>query len=258
MHRFCATVNNTGPFDLIFTQMTLEELTLNILAERLITVFDSKKLVSWAVKVMLLGYESEKLYVLAGLDFASTEEREKYFFESLEDLNFEVKKNEDKLIEQYAITIAKKAVENVVDLDYAFEKMLKIVSASEYDQKYISFFEIDEDLDCLRYNNSVLFNSRLTLENAEGFILEEFKIFLDMENLKIPIEERKKSYCENCFKLNIPITKFKYQFKKPFKYMVWSCGICGSTKLKFNSNHEVKRLIIKEYKKHTLNTALPQ
>src|SRR5690606_21456747 len=118
------------------------------------------------------------------------------------------------------------------------------------DQKYISFFEIEEDLDYLRYDNSTIFNYGLTLENSKEFILDEFKIFLEMETLKIPLEERKKCYCEKCNKLNIPITKTKYQLKKPFKFLVWSCGLCGSTKLKFNNNHEVKKLIIKEFKKN--------
>src|SRR5690606_18911800 len=137
----------------ILQPMTLQELTLNILAERILTTFDSKKLVNWAVDVILLGYGSENLYVLAGLDFESTEEREKYFIESLKDLQIGIETDEEKLIENYAITLTKKVVEKVVDIDYGFKQMLKIVTASEYDQKYISFFEIEEDLDYLRYDN---------------------------------------------------------------------------------------------------------
>lgn len=229
--------------------MTLEELTLTILAERILTQFDSKKLVDWAVEILQLGYESENLYILAGLDFDSTEEREKYFKDSLNDLKIEVEKDEGKLIENYAITISKRLVNREIEVDFAFSQIVKIVSASDYNQKYIPFFEIDEDLECLKYNNSVLFNSGLTLENSKVFILEEFKIFLEMENLNIPIEDRGKCYCGNCNNLNIPITKNKYQLKKPFKSLVWSCGICGSIELKYNNNHEVKRLIIEEYKK---------
>lgn len=229
--------------------MILEELTLTILAERILTQFDSKKLVNWAVEILQLGYESENLYVLAGLDFDSTEEREKYFWESLKDLKIEVEKNEEKLIENYAIKISKKLVNNEIEVDFAYSQILKIVTASDYDQKYTPFFEIDEDLDYLKYDNSVLFNSGLTLENSKEFIREEFKIFLEMETLNIPIEDKGKCYCVKCNNLNIPITKNKYQLKKPFKSLVWSCGICGSTQLKYNNNHEVKRLIIEEYKK---------
>lgn len=209
-----------------------------------------KKNVDWAVKVIELGYESENLFVLAGLDFDSTEEREKFFWESLKDLKIEVEKDEGKLIENYALTIAKKVAKKEIEVDFAFKEMLKIVSASGYDQTYIAFYEIDEDLDNLRYDNSVIFNTGLNLENSKQFILEEFKIFIEIQTLNIPFEERNKCYCEKCKNLNIPITKNKYQLKKPFKYLVWSCGICGSEMLKYNNNQEVKRMIIENFKKN--------
>jgi hypothetical protein len=44
--------------------MTVEELTLEVLAEKLLTQFDSKKLVEWAVNVLKLGCESEKSFYL--------------------------------------------------------------------------------------------------------------------------------------------------------------------------------------------------
>lgn len=230
--------------------MTLEEKALEILAERALTQFDSKKLVNWAVKVLELGYESENLFILAGLDYDTTEEREEYFWKSIDDLKLDVEKTEDELIKKYALTIANKAIRKEISIDYAFRQMLKIVSASQYDSRYISFYEIDEDLDYLSYNNSVLFNSGLTLENSKDFILEELKIFVQMEELKLPKDERSKCYCETCKKLNLPITKNKYQLAKPYKYMIWTCGLCGSVKLKFNNNHEVKKMIIKEFKKN--------
>lgn len=127
--------------------------------------------------------------------------------------------------------------------------MLKIVSASEYDDRYNAFYEIDEDLDYLKYDNSTLFNTGLTLENSKEFILEEMKIFVEMESLNIPREQRNKCYCETCKNLTSPITKNKFQLKKPFRYTVWACGICGSDKLKYSSDHDVKRKIIEQSKK---------
>jgi len=46
--------------------MTLEEITLEILAERAFSQFDSQKLVYWAISVLELGHESANLYILAG------------------------------------------------------------------------------------------------------------------------------------------------------------------------------------------------
>lgn len=227
---------------------TLDILTLEILAERCLTHFDSKKLVDWAVQVLELGYESNNLFVLAGLDYDTTIEREDYFWKSVKDLNLEVKNNKDKLIESYALTIANKAIRKEIGIDYAFGQMLKIVSASEYDNKYMAFYEIEEDLDYLSYQNSTLFNADLTLANANDYILEELKIFAEMESLKIPDEERNKCYCENCKNFNTPLTISKFQLKRPFKYMVWGCGICRSEKLKYRNNHKVKRMIIDKFK----------
>ena len=227
---------------------TLDNLTLEILAERCLTHFDSKKLVDWAVQILELGYESNNLFVLAGLDYDTTIEREEYFWKSVKDLNLDVENNKDKLIESYAFTIANKAIRKEIGIDYAFGQMLKIVSASEYDNKYMAFYEIEEDLDYLSYQNSTLFNADLTLANANDYILEELKIFAEMESLKIPDEERNKCYCENCKNFNTPLTISKFQLKRPFKYMVWGCGICRSEKLKYRNNHKVKRMIIDKFK----------
>ncbi|MCC6186000.1 MAG: hypothetical protein IT256_02490, partial [Chitinophagaceae bacterium] len=121
---------------------------------------------------------------------------------------------------------------------------------SEYDYRYMAFYDIEEDLDYLTNFNTTIFNCGLTLENSKNYILEEFRLFVEMERVSLPENERKKCYCESCKKLNIPITKNKYQLKKPFRFLVWSCGFCGSEKLKFNGDHQVKKMILSEYKKN--------
>ncbi|MGK6351602.1 hypothetical protein [Parapedobacter sp. DT-150] len=227
--------------------MTVEELTLEILGERAFSQFDSKNLVDWAVNVMALGYESENLVILAGLDFDTTEIREKYFRKSIEDLKIDTNKRDEEILEKYALITAEKAVAGEISINHAFGRMRNIVSASGYDARYIAFYEIDEDLDCLRYNDSVLFNSELTLENQKEYILEELKLFYKMESLGIPVDERRKWYCKRCKKLTSPTLKTKYQLKQPFKYQTWCCGICGSEKHIIGGIHTVKRKIIQEF-----------
>jgi len=228
-------------------RLAIEKLTLEILGERTFSPFDSKKLVDWAVTVMTLGYESENLVILAGLDFDTTEIREKYFWKSIEDLKIDTDKSDEEILEEYALLIAEKAVAGEISADHAFGQMRNIVSASGYDARYMVFYEIDEDLDCLRYNDAVLFNSELTLANQKEYILEELQLFYEMESLGIPVDERRKWYCKRCKKLTSPTLKTKYQLRKPFKYQTWCCGICGSEKHVIGSIHTVKRKIIKEF-----------
>ncbi|MBD1431582.1 hypothetical protein H8B06_01995 [Sphingobacterium sp. DN00404] len=111
--------------------MTLDEITLEILAERALSQFDSKKLVYWAISVLELGYESENLYILAGLDHEETEERKEYFWKSINDLKLDIEKTDEELIEKYAMVIARKAINKEIGIDYAFSQMRKIVSATE-------------------------------------------------------------------------------------------------------------------------------
>jgi hypothetical protein len=139
--------------------MKIDELTLEVLADRALSQFNSKKLVSWAVSVLELGYETENLLILAGLDFDSTEEREYYFWKSIADLKINVEKTEDELLEKYAVVIANRAIDKKISIEYAFQQMNKIVSASEYDNKYNAFYEINEDLEYLKYENKTIYNS---------------------------------------------------------------------------------------------------
>lgn len=227
--------------------MTIEELTLEILGERTFSQFDSKKLVDWAVNVLTLGYESENLVILAGLDFDTTEIREKYFWKSIEDLKINTDKSNEDILEKYPLIIAERAVAGEISIEYAFSQMLKIVSSSGYNARYITFYEIDEDLDCLRYNDSVLFNSELTLENQKEYILEELKLFYEMESSRIPVDERRKWYCKQCKEFTSPTLKTKYQPRQSVKYQTWCCGICGSEKHLIRDNHSVKRKIIQEF-----------
>ncbi|TBO43103.1 hypothetical protein [Pedobacter kyonggii] len=119
--------------------MTVAELTVEVLAEKLLTQFDSKKFVEWAVSALQLGCESEHLFVLAGLDGEPTEEREKYFWKSVQDLDIEVARTEGELNYCYALMIADKAIKKEIGIDYAFSEMLKIVYASDYEHRYLPF-----------------------------------------------------------------------------------------------------------------------
>ena len=72
-------------------KMNIQDETYKILGQRLLDEFDSIKMVEWAVDAIKMGYDSESLIILAGLDFESTEERENYFWKSVKELNLNIK-----------------------------------------------------------------------------------------------------------------------------------------------------------------------
>lgn len=229
--------------------MTKEDLTYELLGKKIIHNVDSKSLVSWAVDILKLGFESENLFILAGLDNDDTEIREKYFIDSIKDLHINLNKTDDELIDIYAEKIATKVLNGEIDIDDGFKEMCVIASATSYDEKYLNFYMIEEDLDYLKYTNNVLYLGDLSLENSEKYILEEFQIFQKMRNLNIPKFETEKYYCEHCDSLVKSKTKSKFRLIKPFKYEVLFCENCGFENLKYPQEQKTRKKLIEIYSK---------
>lgn len=163
----------------ILSVLSLEKITTYIFAERMYTTFDSKKLVNWAIDVLNLGHSSENLYILAGLDNEFSYVREEYFLKSLYDLKLDINLSDDELLDVYALLIAENAVNEKLDLEIAFSKILNVLRISEYDEKYMEFYKISEDLDYLAYENEPIYNTSLNLNNYKEFIHKEFKSFIE-------------------------------------------------------------------------------
>jgi RNase P subunit RPR2 len=228
--------------------MNVQEITYRLLAEKILTYFDSQKYVDWAVTLLENGLESESLVILAGLDSYPTEEKEKYFWESIKELGIKIEKSDSELIDNYADFVAKQVIEDKINPMIGLQKMLDVVRATDYSQKYAHFGFLDEDIDFLNYSQTTIFNTGLTLDNKDEFVKEEFRIFSEMNQLQIDDSLREQSYCLNCNKFGKPALKKKYQLKKPNKYQIWVCSNCGSVKLEHSNNHKTKRRIIEMIK----------
>lgn len=225
--------------------------TNRILAERLLKPFDSKRLVEWAVKLLMNGNESESLIILAGLDYDSTEEREKYFWKSIEELKIDHYKSEIELIDKYAIIVAKDVLESKINAFDGLNIMGSILRKTDYASKYIDFLRVEEDLDFIEDYDRPINIFGLTNENREQYIKEEFELFIEVENLSIDDETREKSICNRCGMISRPNLKRKYQLKKPYKYHQWECGICGSKDIEHFSSHSGRRKIIERIQNRT-------
>ena len=229
--------------------MNLQEETYKILGQRLLDEFDSKKLVEWAVNAMKLGYDSKSLIILAGLDYESTEEREEFFWKSVEELNLNIKREASELINDYAKYVANAVVNMQLSPKIGLSKMYGICRSTDYDSKYIQFYELDEDLDYLDYGQSTpIYNQGITKENADAFIFREFELFLEFEALDIEKELRKKAFCNKCEQITEPELRKKFQFKKPFKFQEFVCRNCKSNNIDSFGSQIGKEKILKRIK----------
>ena len=153
--------------------MTFRELTISVLAKRYLHPFDSLELVKWSIEILKIGYETENLYILAGLDDENTIVREDYFFKSLNDLNFIID-NKESILKEYAFYISKKFINNNLNQDTAMNTMYHIYSELDYDLDLEIFYQITIDLEILEDIGSSPY-ANINLDNQDEFIFKKFQ-----------------------------------------------------------------------------------
>ena len=227
--------------------MNIIDEAYELLSRRILEDIDSKGFVSWALNVAKKGYDSESLWILAGLDNENSEVIEEYFWKTVHELNLEIENNIDEdTLNWYATYIAHKVVVDDIDLDEAIGIMYQICLFTDYDERYVPFYELKEDLDCLEYSDiSPIFNSKITKENANSFIVKEFDLFLECKKLGITKGIYESAYCNDCNEVSKPKYKIKYQLKKPRKYSILVCCICESTNIDTFKTQVGKEKILK-------------
>jgi hypothetical protein len=228
---------------------TLQETTYYLIGKQIFTHIDSKDYVDWAVYALENGYDSENLRILAGLDNADTEDRIKYFNNSIEDLNLSFPTDKTKILSDFTKALAINVINGKVKPQEGLRIMLDIVVASDYDRRFVQFMDLDEDFDYVKYSGKALFNSDVTMDNHDEMVINEFKLFLDTEPLNINIREL--AYCKDCNKAIKPIIKRNFSIFKKGRYNYFCCPDCLSNVLKFGNNQEGKRLILENIKNKT-------
>jgi hypothetical protein len=228
--------------------LDVQEETYKLLAQRLFSYFDSKKLVDWAVMMMENNYDSGSLVILAGLDSDSTEVKEQYFWQTIDELKLDIKKTDFDLIDHYAVYVAESVISKKILPKTGLSIMQEIVRVTDYSDKYIHFYELDEDLDYLRYDNKTIFNTGLSLENADKFIIREFELFLDAEKFKIDDKTKALAYCNSCNSIGKPKLKNKQNLIGQVKYQYWVCSKCESQDILHFRDQKGREIILNKIK----------
>jgi len=165
---------------LIIAYMNITEETDKIMSHRLLGFFDSKEYVDWAVRLLISGYESESLLILAGMDNDSTEERERYFNQAIEELQINTTKSRYELINNYGVQyLAELVVNGEINPRVGLSAMFEIIKDTGYNRKYDSFLHIGHDIGFLLSGAEPLFSQGLTKENINEYITRQFQLLID-------------------------------------------------------------------------------
>ena len=224
--------------------MDATKLTYQLLGQRLLTWYDSKILVDWAFKLLESGFDSESLEILAGLDNDDTEIREKYFWKATKELNINIDKQEIDLINFYVDNLVDEVISGSVNPKYGLQMMCDVARKTDYSEKFMQFYMLDEDVDYLDYSGQSLTIYGLTKENTDQYIIDEFKLYKKLQAGDYS-KYYNKAICNNCGKIMAPKLMTKFQFKRPFRYLVPVCEFCNSVDIDNFSTQIGKTKIIK-------------
>lgn len=234
----------------------IQEKTLFLLAEREISQFDTRKFVDWASDLLVSNIESENIIILAGLDFAESEEIEKYFWKSVVDLKLDLTKDKHEILHDYSLQICKLVIDEKLDPILAVSKMVNIYWAFEpsFEEKFSLFLFLEEDIQFLHsdpkeYPYQALIFQDLSLQNLHSYLIKEFEFFLEQEELNIQKDIWDKYYCQNCSSIVGKTERTFYQLKKPFRHTKSVCDNCSSDRLLSFFSHKGRRSMLDHLKK---------
>src|SRR5215208_5660475 len=134
--------------------------------------------VDWAGEMLVQGYDSYSLRILAGLErSASTFEAEDYFLRSAKELGISIPDSEA-AVRAYACEIARQIVEGRLTGQEGVRALYRICLATEYDRDYLIWLELDDALDSLLSGEYAYTYESATLENFDEVAKQEAEKFI--------------------------------------------------------------------------------
>lgn len=178
--------------------MNLHKSIHQLLGQHLLESFDSKKFVDWAILCMKAGYESESLFILGGLDHASTQERAAYFWQALEELGIHINATTADI--SYGKFIASLVLNQELTPLQGLAAMTQIFHAPKCINKdhFFHFHEITIELDCMDHVGLPIgVPAKIPIDDLEPFLRKEFELFLVYEQLGKQRATQQYQFCHN-------------------------------------------------------------
>ena len=160
--------------------------TTAIFGKRAMSQISADVYIDWAMEMLTQNFDSRHLRILAGLGRKTTSasEAEDYFLRCMRELNLSVP-NSEKAIMAYACETAQEIVDGKISGKQGVGKMFQFCLATDYDQGFAIWLELDDALDNLLQGDYPYTYESATLENFEIIAKQEAEKFIDLMASKI-------------------------------------------------------------------------
>lgn len=220
---------------------------------------EPKVYAQWAQTLLENGTDSPSLRVLAGLDVpraGDTEEIELYFKRSLAELNIAVP-SKRQAIDAYASDITEGIINGTIEPRQGAGLMCRIDEATLGDElRYRVWSILDSNIE------SEYYDTHLTKDTYEKYIINEAKLFKEYENVIVPDNIMGMVYCPRCGYFGLPARKrvhyswlpawvYKLVFLRK-AYAAEVCPQCEDWKLRHIYDQESRRKYLEIIRKQTI------
>lgn len=152
--------------------------TKAIIGKRALYHLHANDYVDWAGEMLVQGYDSYSLRILAGLErLASTFEAEEYFLRSAKELGLSIP-DSGTAVRAYACEIAQQIVDGRLTGQEGVRELYRICLATEYDRDYLVWLQLDDALDTLLSGEYAYTYESATLENFDEVAKQEAEKFI--------------------------------------------------------------------------------
>lgn len=155
---------------------------------------------NWTMEMLENGSDSENIAILAGLSFENSpdsEEIKEYFYKSLNDLGLELPTEENSIL-SYAKYICSEIVAENISPRSGLSILDGLYSKSDYEPIYGIWDELSEDIWLVNDREACIFNTGLTKENIDQYIVKVAKQFIKLTEVQLPERFFWLTACRKC------------------------------------------------------------
>ena len=157
---------------------SMDYLLTAIFGKRALQQVSADDYAGWAGEMLVQGYDSRSLRILAGLDrFASTFEAEGYFTRAINELNL-TPPDSDTAIRAYACEIARQILEDKITAQDGVRALVSICIATACARDFIIWLELDEAFESLMAGHYPFTYQSATLDNFDEIVKREAANFI--------------------------------------------------------------------------------
>jgi len=154
----------------------------------------------WAMAMLDSGSDSENIAILASLGLEKnpdSEEVKNYFYRSLNDLGIELPTQENSIL-SYAKYICAEIIAGNISPMKGLSVLDGIYSLSDYEPIYSIWDELSEDIWMVNEGEGCFFNTSLTKENIDQFIINVAEQFIRLTEIELPQYFFSLTVCQKC------------------------------------------------------------